>query len=112
MTIFFLSQLTFIELHRRDARNKNYANYVHALTNLCAKDDKAESKATAAVDCVGDSGGPVIAEINGKHVLVGVISWGQGCGVDNDHFPSVYTRVRCYLSWIHETLNQAFNECG
>ena len=33
--------------------------------------------------CFGDGGGPLIANIDGKFTLVGVTSWGKGCGGPN-----------------------------
>lgn len=46
--------------------------------------------------CHGDSGGPMYEEETG--VLVGVTSWGYGCG--DPHFPGVYARVSAGLPWI------------
>ena len=39
--------------------------------------------------CQGDSGGPLIANIDGKFTLVGVTSWGKGCGVS----PAAYSDI-------------------
>ena len=48
--------------------------------------------------CQGDSGGPLICAVNGQPVLVGVTSWGFGCGSVNS--PGVWTKVETYTSWI------------
>lgn len=48
--------------------------------------------------CTGDSGGPCIKIIKGNWVLVGVVSWGTGCG--RKDLPGVYTRVLSYHNWI------------
>lgn len=51
--------------------------------------------------CQGDSGGPLI-RAGGSPVLVGIVSWGEGCG---EH-PGVYVRVDRdhYLEWINRTV--------
>ena len=47
----------------------------------------------------GDSGGPVVWYMPAarRHLLVGVISVGIGCGA---HFPGINTRVAPYVRWI------------
>jgi len=52
--------------------------------------------------CKQDSGGPAVAEINGKATLVGITSWGDGCGRPNR--PGVYTKVGNYVDWIQSNL--------
>ncbi|MEV4942355.1 serine protease [Streptomyces zaomyceticus] len=55
-------------------------------TMLCAGDPRGGKDA-----CQGDSGGPLVA----KGLLVGLVSWGSGCGQAQN--PGVYTRVSAVL---------------
>lgn len=48
--------------------------------------------------CQGDSGGPLIVRTAGKTVLVGIVSFGDGCGRKGS--PGVYTRVSHYYNWL------------
>jgi len=48
--------------------------------------------------CRGDSGGPLVRRVSKKDELVGITSWSMGCG--HNDFPSVYTDVTKYQSWI------------
>ncbi|ETE66683.1 Tissue-type plasminogen activator, partial [Ophiophagus hannah] len=64
---------------------------------LCAGDTRQLHDA-----CKGDSGGPLVCLNDGRMKLIGIISWGVGCGTKN--MPGVYTRVAHYLNWIQENV--------
>ncbi|CAH0547452.1 unnamed protein product [Brassicogethes aeneus] len=50
--------------------------------------------------CKGDGGGPMVCERAGTWQVVGVVSWGIGCGQPG--VPGVYVKVAHYLDWIRQ----------
>jgi len=54
--------------------------------------------------CQGDSGGPFVCNDNGKAVIAGVVSWGNGCALKD--FPGVYARTTHVLDWIKENMGE------
>ncbi|XP_021121959.1 vitamin K-dependent protein C isoform X2 [Heterocephalus glaber] len=57
--------------------------------------------------CDGDSGGPMVASFQGTWFLVGLVSWGEGCGLPNNY--GIYTKVSRYLDWIHSHIGKEDN---
>ncbi|CAK1547620.1 unnamed protein product [Leptosia nina] len=53
--------------------------------------------------CDGDSGGPLMYEVEQKYIAVGVLSFGyRQCGIADR--PSVYTNVFKYVKWINDVV--------
>ncbi|CAL8117670.1 unnamed protein product [Orchesella dallaii] len=65
---------------------------------ICAGDIKNGGRDS----CPGDSGGPLFVEAGegDRHFVVGVVSWGEQCGLKRR--PGIYTRVSKYLPWIYQ----------
>merc|ERR1712106_203535 len=53
--------------------------------------------------CQGDSGGPLTAEVSGKHVLIGDVSWGNGCGLEGQY--GVYGDVAYFRTWVDSSVS-------
>lgn len=66
-------------------------------TNLVPGTQVCAGVAGAGLDtCQGDSGGPLVAkQSNGFWYLIGLTSWGYGCGDGG-----VYTRTSAFRSWV------------
>lgn len=89
---------TSLQMVRRQECNsaKSYAGRIDA-TVYCAGREAIDS-------CQGDSGGPLLAtDRNLNFVVVGVVSWGEGCGSSNK--PGVYTRLPIFHDWIDAHVN-------
>ncbi|XP_068082200.1 uncharacterized protein [Anabrus simplex] len=54
--------------------------------------------------CKGDGGGPMVCERGGVWHVVGIVSWGIGCGQYG--VPGVYVKVAHYLDWIRQITHQ------
>ncbi|XP_061085768.1 ovochymase-1 isoform X1 [Conger conger] len=64
---------------------------------ICAGDAKGGVDA-----CQGDSGGPLSCYCGDRYKLVGVVSWGVGCGRAKK--PGVYTDLQRYTGWIKSAI--------
>ncbi|CAG2178803.1 unnamed protein product, partial [Oppiella nova] len=52
--------------------------------------------------CQGDSGGALSTNIDGKEIQFGIVSFGQGCSLENH--PGIYTNVVLYMDWINKII--------
>ncbi|XP_055383280.1 trypsin-1-like [Condylostylus longicornis] len=73
--------------------NKLNYNEVNENNMLCAGDLNGGKDS-----CSGDSGGPLVTKRDNKTIIVGIVSWGYGCGYSSH--PGVYTNVSKFLNWI------------
>jgi transmembrane serine protease 9 len=67
---------------------------------ICAGEPVPAAKAEQVTDtCQGDSGGPLVTTgADGKPVQIGIVSWGDGCGIPSVH--GVYTRLARFSDWV------------
>jgi secreted trypsin-like serine protease len=83
------------------AVTKNSGNLISD-NMICAGEPAPAATAEQVKDtCQGDSGGPLVTTADGKPVQVGIVSWGDGCGVPTVH--GVYTRLAKFSDWVKNT---------
>ncbi|XP_025206076.1 phenoloxidase-activating factor 2-like [Melanaphis sacchari] len=63
---------------------------------LCAGGEENEDA------CKGDGGSPLVCEHNSVSYIIGLVSWGIGCGTPS--IPGVYIDVSTYITWIEKQL--------
>ncbi|KAK0058778.1 atrial natriuretic peptide-converting enzyme [Biomphalaria pfeifferi] len=91
---------TKLKLWEQTKCQKAYPNQIKP-TMLCAGYYSGGMDA-----CKGDSGGPLMCQSRPEQwELVGVVSWGEGCGEVGK--PGVYTRVDPYINWIKSVIGDA-----
>lgn len=77
-----------------------YNACVHAMENKVSENMLCAGILGNSRDaCEGDSGGPMVTFFRGTWFLVGLVSWGEGCGRLYNY--GVYTKVSRYLDWIY-----------
>jgi len=98
-----------IPIHQQDVRVKilpncfNYKDMNVTEDMMCAGLQAGKKDA-----CQGDSGGPLVTknfiDNNGAATLVGVVSWGEGCGEPG--YPGIYSDVTHYMQngWLMSQL--------
>lgn len=94
-----LTKYTKEECDENYSENRNLKQGI--LDSQICYGDKFESKDT----CQGDSGGPIQiknADIHCMYTIVGVTSFGSGCGYIG--VPGVYTKVADYIDWIESVV--------
>jgi trypsin len=57
--------------------------------------------------CQGDSGGPLLLQNGKEKVLIGVVSWGDGCARPGKY--GIYSKVNSVISWLGSELAKAGN---
>ncbi|KAL4608386.1 vitamin K-dependent protein C [Arapaima gigas] len=97
----FTSALNVIEVPLADHNFCSHVMHDRVSENmLCA--GKLGSRRDA---CTGDSGGPMVTFYRGTWFLIGLVSWGDGCG--HPEKLGIYTKVSNYLEWIKSIQNRS-----
>ena len=90
----FLNEVT-VQAVNQTTCNQEYNGEIVEASMMCA------AVAGGGKDsCQGDSGGPLVQIVNGEHIQVGIVSWGEGCA--RPFKSGVYSRVSGEIAWIEQ----------
>ncbi|CAK9303189.1 unnamed protein product [Gordionus sp. m RMFG-2023] len=93
----FLNEVCIPMMSPKLCNSTDYYNGRLTRTMTCAGYEQGGKDA-----CKGDSGGPLICDVNGYSKLFGIVSWGEGCA--RDKRPGLYTNVSLFYDWIVQNL--------
>ncbi|XP_016520853.1 transmembrane protease serine 2 isoform X1 [Poecilia formosa] len=83
--------------------SKDICNNRYVLHGKVTKTMFCAGKLQGGVDsCQGDSGGPLVVKTGNVWWLIGITSWGYGCGLRTK--PGMYTNVSFFREWIHKQM--------
>jgi secreted trypsin-like serine protease len=89
-----------VTVQDRDVCETNYKEAIPA--TVITRNMFCAGRPEGTVDsCQGDSGGYIGTLIEGKHHVLGIVSWGIGCA--RPKLFGVYTVVANYIEWVKET---------
>ena len=92
----FLNEVT-VQAVNQTTCNQEYNGQILEASMMCAA-----VKGGGKDSCQGDSGGPLVQIINGEHIQVGIVSWGEGCARPSKS--GVYSRVSGEIVWIEQQI--------
>ncbi|KAL9980271.1 hypothetical protein ACROYT_G008832 [Oculina patagonica] len=94
-----------LPLVSRDTCQKSY-NDLRSFGFCITEHMRCAGYARGGVDaCRGDSGGPLVCQRNRKWHVMGVVSWGAGCGQSGRY--GVYADVLKLKKWIKQTIKDS-----
>jgi len=90
-------KFTYVPLRSEEYCSNWWGDVFNSVTKFCA--------GFKTGTCTGDSGGGVVARVQGLYFVEGITSFSFfTCGLSP--FPSVYTRVRHFKNWIDKNMNE------
>lgn len=94
-----------LPLVSRDICKRSY-KYIRSIGYFVTKHMRCAGYKRGGVDaCVGDSGGPLVCRKSRKWYLMGVVSWGAGCGEAGRY--GVYADVLKLKRWIQRVIQDS-----
>ena len=92
----FLNEVT-VQAVDQTTCNREYSGSIFEASMMCAA-----VVGGGKDSCQGDSGGPLVRIVNGEHILVGAVSWGDGCA--RPSLSGVYSRTSGGITWIEQQI--------